>query len=289
MSFNNVPGIYICLKKKIVARGEFNLFTAADFNFLNLITSCAELVVKYSKSREREAAEIEHVSELANIVSTVINNKNHKELANNVFKSIPRFLEFESVGIAFVNKKKQEFFIMLPSESNSDKYSDTIVKFPIDLGITGDTYKKNKIIKLDNIKSHRLFNSEIDNCSRSPILNNGIFASLLGIDDNVVGVIQIINKKNGKNISDKDLEKVNYLRKIIGICITCTNSISETSSLTINFKESVCEAIISIDSIDKSKNGSELFEIKNSLNGLKNSMNDWANQKRQKTIAINKD
>ena len=287
ISLNDQPAIYICLKKKLVSRGEFNLFTATDFNYFNLITNCASLLIKYSKSREREAAEIEHVLEITDLVSNLINNKNHKELVNNVFNCIPRFLEFESAGIVFRDTSREEFFIMLPSEGGKEKFSDTVSVFSLQAGITGDVYKKKDIRKIENLKGHRLFNSEIDNCSRCGVLNNGIFASLLGIDGKVMGVLQVVNKLNGKNIVDKDVEKVKFLQRIIGMCISCTTCITEVSSLTINFRESVQGAMFTVDAIDRSQNNTDLFEIKNYLNGLKNNMTEWANQQRQKVLNLN--
>lgn len=283
---NGEAGIYIRLKKKIVGRGEFSLFTAADFNYFNLITGFTSMLLKFVKCKERETQEIKQLLDLTGVMASLINNKNHKELANNVFKAIPRFLEYESAGIIFRDKAKEEFFTLLPSEAGGDKFSDTVALFSIDCGVTGDVYHKNIIGKYENIKSHRLFNSEIDNSCRCAVLHNCIFASLTGIDGEVLGVLQVFNKQNGKTITEKDLEKVKYLQKIIGMCINCTLCITEVSSLTINFKDSVHDAISSIEAIDKSQSSSELFEIKNYLNGLKNNMAEWASQKRQKMSAL---
>jgi hypothetical protein len=282
ISLDNEPSIYICLKNKIPAKNEFNLFTAVDFNYFNLATTCAALVLKHFKAKAREKQEIDHLLQFTELVSQLINNKNHKELANNVFTYVPKYLEFESAGVIFVDQSEEQFFMMLPSEKFTEKFSSTSIKFPISLGITGDVYKKNKPVKFDNPKSNRLFNTDIDNTTKSSNIKNCIFSSLLGINDEVVGVLQVFNKENSKNISEKDLLKTKYLQKILGMCISCTNCISEASSLTINFKQGVQKAINFIETIDA--NRSELYEIKNCLSLVKNNMTDFINQKKHKSM-----
>lgn len=286
ITFNDEPGIYICLHRKIALKNEFTLYTALDYAYLCLATTCAGLALNYIKSKQREVIETDHVLEVSSLASSIIYNKNHKELANNIYLHVSKFLEFELAGVVFFDQSQNELFIMIPTESFIEKFSDSKIKFPIDLGITGDVFKKNTVLKLDNIKSHKLFNQEIDNCCRVSIVHNGIYASLIGIHGEVVGVLQVFNKKGGKNIQEKDIEKVRSLQKIIGVCISSTNCISEASTLTIKFKQGVQKAIKSIDEIDKSKNERDLFEIKNFLSSMRSNINDWNNQKKIKAFAF---
>ena len=284
--FQNIPSIYICLSNKSVAKGDSSLFSSSEFNYFHLITTCASLVLKYTKTKERETKEMQHVLELTELLSNIINNKNHKELANNIYSYIPRFLEFKSAGIIFIDQLKNEFFGMLPSESIYEKFSNTTTRFSIDLGITGEVYKKGGILRFDDLKIHRLFNSEIDNPVRCSTLTNCVFANLIGLDNSIVGILQVFHKLDNKPVTERDIEKIKSLQKILGICVSCTNIINETSSLTINFKQTVEHAVLSIDEIDNTQTGSELSEIKKYLNGMKNSMNDWANHKKQKSFYL---
>ena len=98
--------------------------------------------------------------------------------------------------------------------------------------------------------------------------------------------MQVFHKLDNKPVTERDIEKIKSLQKILGICVSCTNIINETSSLTINFKQTVEHAVLSIDEIDNTQTGSELSEIKKYLNGMKNSMNDWANHKKQKSFYL---
>lgn len=284
--FNNEPSIYICLHRKIPVKNEFNLYTPADYSYLCLVSTCAGLALNFIKSKQRAHIESEHVLELSTLVSNLIYNKNHKELSKNIYIFIPKYLEFEYAGVVFFDYTHDELFIMIPTESFVEKFSDTSIKFPKNLGITGDVFKKNTVIKIDNIKSHRLFNTEIDNSCRCSNMQNAIFASLLGLHGEVVGVLQLFNKKGGKHIHEKDIEKVRSLQKIIGVCISSTNCIAEASSLTIMLKQGVQKAIGSIEDIDRSKNNRELIEIKNVLNTMKANMHEWNNQKKTKSFML---
>jgi hypothetical protein len=284
ITLNSEASIYICLHSKANSKKSFQLFTASDFKFFSLVSTCFSLFLNYFKSRSRELTEIEHVSNLSRMVSKLVCNKNHKELANSIFQHIPRFLEFEVAGIVFVDSG--QLFIMASNSGPYEKFSDVPVKFPNDLGITGDIIKKNTVLKIENVKAHRLFNPEIDNTCRIGNLQNAIFASLIGKDKEVVGVLQVFNKTSGKNINDKDLDKVRSLQQIIGICVSSTNCISEAASLTINFRHSVQEIMHSIEHVDKSKAGADFLDVKNALNNMKSNVVEWVNQKKLKSMSL---
>ncbi|OMJ92078.1 hypothetical protein SteCoe_5284 [Stentor coeruleus] len=286
ITFSGEPSIYICLHRKIPNKNEFGLYTAADYSYLCLVSTCAGLALNFIKSKQRAHIESEHVLELSTLISSLIYNKNHKELSKNIYTFIPKYLEFEYAGVVFFDYTHEELFMMIPTESYVDKFSDTSIKFPKDLGITGDVFKKNMVFKVDNVKSHRLFNTEIDNSCKSSNIQNAIFASLIGLNGEAVGVLQIFNKKGGKNINEKDVEKVRNLQKIIGVCISSTNCIAEASSLTILLKQGVQKAISSIEDIERNRNNRELFEIKNVLNTMKANMHEWNNQKRIKSFIL---
>ena len=284
INLNSEASIYVCLHSKSLNKKSFQLFSAIDFNYFSLLSTCFSLFLSYFKSRTRELAEIEHVGNLTSLVSSLICNKNHKELANAIYKHIPKFLEFEVAGVVLADK--QQLFSMAATSGNIEKFSDVSVRFPDDLGITGDVFKRNQVIKIDNVKVHRLFNPDIDNSCQIGNLDNAIFACLFGKDLEAVGVLQVFNKANGKVIDEKDVEKVRSLQKIIGICVSSTNCICEAASFTINFRHTVQEIMHSVEHVDKSKVGGDFLDVKNALNNMKSNVVEWVNQKKQKPISF---
>ena len=284
ISLNSEASIYVCLHSKAHSKKTFQLFSAMDFKYFSLLSTCFSLFLNYFKSRTRELIEIQHVSNLSNLVSNLVCNKNHKELANSIYKHIPKFIEFEVAGVVLLDN--QQLFMMAANSGPYEKFSDVSIRFPDDMGITGDVLKKNTVMKIDNVKAHRLFNPEIDNSCRIGNLNNAIFATLIGKDKEVVGVLQVFNKMNGKVITDKDIDKVKSLQQIIGICVSSTNCISEAASLTINFRHSVQEIMHSIEHVDKSKAGADFLDVKNALNNMKSNVVEWVNQKKQKSMSF---
>ena len=279
VNLNSIPSIYICLHSKTHLKKSSQLFTASDFKYFSLLSSCFSLFLNYYRSRVRELIEIDHVSNLSGLVSKLVCNKNHKELANSIFRQIPKFLEFEVAGIIFADSN--EFFMMIPNSGQSEKFSDVSVRVPMNLGITGDVFKKNTVIGIENIKSHRLFNPEIDNSCRIGNLENAIFASVIGKDNEVVGVLQMFNKISGKAITENDLEKMRNLQRIVGICVSSTNCICEAASLTINFRQSVQDIMKSMELVDREKAGADFLDVKNALNNMKSNVTEWSNQKKQ--------
>ena len=276
---NSTASIYICLHSKTQTKKSSQLFTASDYKYFSLLSSCFSLFLNYYRSRARELIEIDHVSNLSSLVSKLVCNKNHKELANSIFKQIPKFLEFEVAGIIFADLN--EFFMMIPNSGPTEKFSDVSVRFPMNHGITGDVFKKNTVIGIENIRSHRLFNPEIDNSCRIGNLENAIFASVIGKDNEVVGVLQVFNKTSGKIIAENDLEKMRNLQRIVGICVSSTNCICEAASLTINFRQSVQDIMRSMEFVDREKAGADFLDVKNALNNMKSNVTEWSNQKKQ--------
>ena len=187
-------------------------------------------------------------------------------------------------GVVFADK--QQLFSMAANSGSFEKFSDVSVRFPDHLGITGDVLKKNEVIKIDNVKAHRLFNPDIDNSCQIGNLDNAVFACLFGKDKEVVGVLQVFNKLNGKVIDDKEVEKVKSLQKIIGICVSSTNCICEAASFTINFRHTIQEIMHSVEHVDKSKVGGDFLDVKNALNNMKSNVVEWVNQKKQKPISF---
>ena len=284
ITLNSEASIHVCLHSKAQSKKSFQLFSAMDFNYFSLLSACFSLFLNYFKSRTRELVEIQHVSNLTSLVSNLVCNKNHKELANSINRHIPKFLEFEVAGVVFADK--QQLFSMAANSGSFEKFSDVSVRFPDHLGITGDVLKKNEVIKIDNVKAHRLFNPDIDNSCQIGNLDNAVFACLFGKDKEVVGVLQVFNKLNGKVIDDKDVEKVKSLQKIIGICVSSTNCICEAASFTINFRHTIQEIMHSVEHVDKSKVGGDFLDVKNALNNIKSNVVEWVNQKKQKPISF---
>lgn len=87
----------------------------------------------------------------------------------------------------------------------------SFIEVPDDIGIVSEVYNKKKTMIVNDAQNNPLFNSNIDKGSgyrTQSILS----APIMGFGDNILGVIQLINKLDeSKMFIDEDIEVLNYV------------------------------------------------------------------------------
>ncbi|MFS6706501.1 hypothetical protein WHK35_14330, partial [Staphylococcus aureus] len=120
--------------------------------------------------------------------------------------------------------------------SDSDlKYSQDKIRFPITMGLTGETYKHKGWVVYESVKKKHLYNPEIDNIASASDLNMCLMSCLPGPRNGISGILQLGNKVGG--FSQRDIKVVNGLSTILGFMVAGVNDISEALELTIKMKQ----------------------------------------------------
>lgn len=173
---------------------------------------------------------------MSNIIASLSKSRTHQDLANTVDSVLPKYFEFQSVGIIFVDKAGQEFYALAYSRYGSEKYSNDTTRFPITMGLSGETFQAKSIKVYENVKRKNLYNPEIDNVSNCSDVNSLIMACLPGPNDSILGILQLSNKISG-NISAKDVKLVGEISVVIGSLVDGINAIDEAKELTVKMKK----------------------------------------------------
>lgn len=82
------------------------------------------------------------------------------------------------------------------------------------MGISGDAFSKGKIVFSNRGKNEPTFNPDIDNVSTYKGVENFIFLPIFGSKDQKMGLVQFLNKTEGREVHKTDMVKkslvINY-------------------------------------------------------------------------------
>ena len=105
--------------------------------------------------------------------------------------------------------------IFIHDESTNSLWSVYIdgvsyIEVPDAKGIVSEVYKSKKPIIINDAKNSDLFNSDIDKGSGYET-KEVLAMPIIGYGDRVLGVIQLINKLDGKKFTDDDIKVLEYV------------------------------------------------------------------------------
>ena len=79
-----------------------------------------------------------------------------------------------------------------------------IITFPSSIGVTGYVFKHRSVYFSNKPAKDAKWNPDIDNLSSAGDVRNFMIGSLVDSQNRPVGVIQLINKRDDKNITEID-------------------------------------------------------------------------------------
>jgi hypothetical protein len=284
----------VCLEDRVlitiqctgkIAKGRLKGFTSIDELLVRLLGHVVKVHVQMIFAEHTARKEREHTMQVVTIASELAMSRTHQELANQASKLLTEFFEFETAGLVFVDPYQEEFFMMAP-EATGEGYSKSVIRFPKSLGLTGEVYTHGSILQIDDVKKNVHYNPEIDNVSGSNELISLMIGVIPGPLQRRIGVLQLGNKSLGQPLGDSDLQKFNALAGLLGACMTCTNDLVQSMSLTINLKDCINTIITAVDSTDSARSDIEAGQLFTLMNSLKGQIVEWSHTKKQKMHSI---
>ncbi len=131
---------------------------------------------------------------------------------------IGQILEADRTTIFLVDDDKNQLWSKV---TQSDMGKTQEVRIPLNVGIAGQVAATGKSLNLVDAYSHHLFNQEID--ERPGYRTKSLLCMpISNSDNNVVAVVQLLNKKNGSPFNEEDEQRFCELASSIGIILeTC--------------------------------------------------------------------
>jgi len=143
----------------------------------------------------------------------------------------------------------------------------TLIRYPINIGITGTVFREEKpIISLKGKKEKNY--DEIDSTGSYGELSNFIFMPMYSFNNTKNGVLQFFNKKYGEPC-DEDLSILKPYQKLIGMMIQNLIELNTTMDIGINMKN-VLKNIEKKTALDELQEMQYQFGMNNVLKKLQN-------------------
>lgn len=254
-------------------------FTITDEKILTSLFQSTIAMTKLLLSHNREKQLKKQLISTVEVSSNISKSRNHQSLATAVHTYLPKFFECETAGIVFIDEETQESYTLAYSSEPNQIFSKDVIRFPINMGLTGVTYKSKGYQIFDNVKKRNLYNPEIDNIASAPDLNMCLMSCLNGPNDGIYGVLQLGNKVGG--FKEKDLQIVTGFSTILGYMAAGIYDISEAMDLTIKIKEYLANLsfLLAADISELSPDSSGIVD---QLEIIKSIVSNWSKRKKAK-------
>jgi putative nucleotidyltransferase with HDIG domain len=148
--------------------------------------------------------------ELATVVklSTLINSSlDLQEVLNNAMTCVEEFMQAEASSIWGLDRQRQELFFQLARGKGVDKIKGLRLK--LGEGIVGWVAQTRQPLVIADTSSDQRFAGRVDEASG--FQTRSILCVPLILKDQLVGVLQVLNKRDTKGFNDADLELLTIL------------------------------------------------------------------------------
>ena len=284
---DSAPGVPILLvssffydTKDIVFGRKISGFLLKPLSYEKLQTE-VKLILKQKKNRTVE--EIAEAQEIPPVDSLVSQNKklsvlfeisksincikDFDEMLLHIVEIAANSLDAERATLFIVDKKQKELW----SKSGIGIHQKEI-RIPIDTGIAGEVALNNEYQIIDDPYNHPKFNSKVDKVTGYKT-RNILCVPMANINGEVIGVFQILNKKEG-SFTDDDAHFLSAMAVSTGIAI-------ENSLLREELKNQVEKIKISYDELYIAQNQivkeTKMVTTLGLINRMKDLMLDPAN------------
>jgi len=155
------------------------------------------------------------LKKLISINSYITNSLNKKEILKRILQEVEDLLSCKSSSLLLIDKKINKLkFEVLSEDSENDVLKN--VELSIGEGVAGTVWEKGIPMVINNPQDSPVFSILADKSANT--MTKSIIAVPLVVDGEIIGVIEAINKKDGKFI-DFDLSLLQYISTQSAIAI----------------------------------------------------------------------
>ena len=149
---------------------------------------------------------------------------------------LPKFMNFEAVGVLLYDKKLDKLYSVTEEskvETDIQDETDTMIKFPSTLGITGIVFQSGEIYISNKATKETKMRSDIDNLSSCTDVYNFMIGPIYGENkETPIGIVQFFNKKSKDGITEFDKERFIAIQRLLGMWVENTNEMSLIVNVT---------------------------------------------------------
>ena len=151
--------------------------------------------------------------------SSVSSALSSEDTLKRIMKEAIHLLNAEAGSIFLIDNETNELYMKIATNLSEEEIKQ--MRLPLELGIVGRVVKERKLINTRNTKDDKSFYDKID--ERTGIKTVSCLTVPLRVEEKVIGVAQLINKKKVKYFDDEDELLITEFAKLA--CITLDKAI----------------------------------------------------------------
>ena len=158
--------------------------------------------------------EVSHLQALLDVSKALVGNFPLEELLQIIIQKISDVMDAERSSLFLFDDKRQELWCKTSQDLDDPK----TIRFPIGVGIAGEVAKTRQGKNIPDVQTDPRFNPAIDK-QTGYRTRSMLCLPLIGNNDRLIGVIQVLNKKGGKKFDQGDTSLLEGLSAFAAIAL----------------------------------------------------------------------
>lgn len=183
-----------------------------------------ELLKDAREATDRTQLMVQEITSLLEISRALESGENIQTLLESIIEKCMELMNAESASLMLLDNKKSEleFRVALGPKGKEVKP----LRLPIGKGIAGWVAREGKPLLIPNAYEDERFDSSFD--ARSGYVTKSIICVPLSYQNKILGVVQALNRKDGKPFSKDDLKSFMLFANVAALAINNSNLLHHT-------------------------------------------------------------
>ncbi|MEI7905503.1 MAG: GAF domain-containing protein, partial [Candidatus Firestonebacteria bacterium] len=218
-------------------------FIKEDLDLLESLAGQISLVVQNAKLFTESTRKINALSTIMQVSSVINSTLNLNRLLSSVMESAAKLLNAETSTIFLIDQEKQELYFEVVTGKTKESISQ--IRVPMNEGIAGWVSRSGQPLLVPDVSKDSRFYKKVD--EKSKFATKSIIAVPLKVKDKIIGVIEVLNKKDGAAFLPYEMELLVSLADQSAVAIDNAIVHREFQELFLNTITSLARAIESKD------------------------------------------
>lgn len=200
--------------------------------YIGVILKNAQLFIENRKKIER----LEHLMEVTKFVNSTLNLETLLDRMLEIFTDV---LNAEAGSILLLDEEKDELFFAAATGEKKDSIKN--IRVPIGEGVAGWVAREDKPVLIADAQNDPRFFKKAD--QKTKFKTKTIVAVPLKTKEKLIGVVEILNKKDNELFNDEDLNLLEALSNQAAVAIENAKLYENLKTLFLNTVKSLAAAI----------------------------------------------
>lgn len=182
---------------------------------------------------------VERLSLLSHLGQILNSTLDHQEVRKRAIEAATQLMKAEAGSLLLLDEKGKHLFFEVALGDKGERIKKIVLD--IDKGIAGWVAQKGEPLRVNHPEKDPRFFKEIDD--RIGFKTRNLLCVPVRVKDRILGVLEAINKKDGKDFNEEDLSLFASLANQVAIALDNARLYQEMEEMFFQTAESLAEAI----------------------------------------------